>query len=333
MRTRFKFAPIKYALIVYALLISGLGVAGPSPAIAQMCGPDTWKAWTVTQNFRGDRAREEISGVACDLAASRCIAVNDHRPFAQLFSISGRTITPGDSVDLIPGDVEPDAEAAAFADGRFYVAGSHGNSRRTNEANEPSYVVARINAQTGTVEARSDKWRNAISSSAELGPYAAKKLDGGGPGGAGGANIEGLAVWKGRMYLGFRGPSIGGKAFVMSAALDDVFSGGTASLTATTHSLRLGDRTGIRDLAAVETGLLVLSGPVNDEAVTPLIWHWNPESGALDLLGQVSDLPEDVKAETILALPSSDASRYRLLLFFEGEKNGKPAECSVPKPN
>lgn len=327
MRIHFKCALFKCALAIAGLL----GLASATPAAAQMCGPDTWKAWSVTPNFRGDKARREISGAACDHAAGRCIAVNDQRPFAQLFSISGRTITPGDSVDLIPGDTEPDAEAAAFADGRFYVSGSHGNSRRENKPNEPSYVVARINVQTGAVDARSDKWRNAISASAELGPYAAKKLDGGGPDGAGGANIEGLAVWKGRMYLGFRGPSVSGKAFLMSAPIDDVFSSG-AALAAATHSIRLGDRTGIRDLAAVETGLLILSGPVNNDALAPLIWHWNPESGALELLGQVSDLPEDIKAETILVLPDSDAARHRLLLFFEGDKNGRPAECSVPKP-
>lgn len=310
-----------------------IGIFSMSSAFAQACTPATWKAFSVQSNFRGDKAREQLSGAACDETLSRCIAVNDEKEYAQFFAISGTAITPGTSFDFAKGGEEPDAEGAAFAGGYFYVAGSHGNSRKKNNPNAASYVVARIDAKSGLVDGSSTKWRGAISRSAKLGPYAAQPLKNGGPDNAGGANAEGVAVWKDRMYLGFRGPSVRDTAYILSAALGDVFTSPEKDMTAADHEIKLGPRAGIRDLAAVQTGLLILSGPVNDEAVTPSIFHWNPETNKLDMLVQLAALPASTKVETIVVLrDGADQSQYQVLLLFEGAKNGRPVECSLPKP-
>ncbi len=77
-----------------------------------------------------------------------------------------------------------------------------------------------------------------------------------------GVNIEGIAVKDGRMYLGLRGPSENDSAYVISVDARAAFAP-DQELEATADKLQLGPDTGIRDLAAVADGLLVLTGPVN----------------------------------------------------------------------
>ena len=304
----------------------------PAAALAQTCGPASGKTWTVESNFKGDKARTQLSGAACNIAAQvpQCLVVNDEKTYAQRFTISGTTLVPGQSIDLIEGDDEPDAEGAAFWKGSFYVTGSHGNSRKKNKPNEASYVAVRIDATSGKVD-RSDKFRKAIFASGKLGPFAAQPLKDGGPGQAGGANVEGIAVLGDRIYLGFRGPSVGKSAFLLSAPESEVFSNSNAPLTAKDHEVELGARTGIRDLAAVSTGLLILSGPVNEEDVKPAIFHWNPENGKIDRLAAV-ETPAGAKAETLLVLNDTANDSFRVLLIFEGPANGAPIECQIAKP-
>jgi hypothetical protein len=324
--------------LIIASICSAALLAG-GPAVSQICERSADNSWTVKPDFRGGKARTQLSGAACNETISRCIAANDEKTFAQFFTVSGSRIIPDASpIDLTDGDDEPDAEGAAYAGGSFYVAGSHGNSRRKHQPNEQSYVVVRVNAATGTVDGRSGKWRNAIFKSEKLKSYAGQRLKDGGPNQAGGANVEGIAVWNDRMYLGFRGPSVGKNAYALSAPLGEVFDNSDKELNTMDHEIALGEKTGIRDLAAVDTGLLILTGPVNepdnkDEKVDRSIFHWNPETGKLDMLALLSPLAEDVKAETLVVLPDKgDKGRFRVLLILEGIANGDPFECSFPKP-
>src|SRR4051794_29537183 len=100
-----------------------IALAVATPASAQSCVPESWKSWNVQPDFKGDKARKNLSGAACDMAAApwQCIAVNDEKTYVQRFTIAGTTLVPGDSIDLIDGEDEPDAEAGAFAGGNFYV--------------------------------------------------------------------------------------------------------------------------------------------------------------------------------------------------------------------
>ena len=323
---------------LFAASICSAFLMAATAAASEVCKRPAQNSWTVAHPFRGDKARTQLSGAACNKSLSRCIAVNDEKVYAQLFTVSESRITPdASSIDLIAGDDEPDTEGAAFASGSFYVTGSHGNSRKKNKPNEPSYVVVRINAASGAVDGHSTKWRNAIFNSEKLKPYAGQSLKDGGPGQAGGANVEGIAVWKERMYLGFRGPSVGKKAYALSAPIKEIFEKDDKELSAKDHEIELGEKTGVRDLAAVDTGLLILTGPLNepegDEKVSRSILHWNPDSGKLDTIAQLDPLPKDVKAETLVVLPDNgDKSRFRVLLIFEGLADGSPFECSFARP-
>lgn len=147
-----------------------------------------------------------------------------------------------------------------------------------------------------------------------------------------GANIEGIAVKDGRMYLGLRGPSVDGSAFILSVDANAVFTEGQP-LGQDLKELKLGADAGIRDLASVEGGLLVLSGPVNDQAVTPAVFLWNEKTEALKKLGELAipDPLKGAKAETLLVLKDAGGEPWRVLVMFDGPENGAPTEYLIPR--
>jgi Protein of unknown function (DUF3616) len=90
----------------------------------------------------------------------------------------------------------------------------------------------------------------------------------------GGVNIEGIAVKNDRMYFGLRGPSLDGSAFVLSVDAEAVFTK-EGDLKSKVTPLALGLNTGIRDLAAINDGILILAGPTRDETVPYAVWFWD----------------------------------------------------------
>src|SRR5262249_51238739 len=127
----------------------------------------------------------------------------------------------------------------------FYVAGSHGRPRYHCERENPSsYVVARIpvNAATGRPDfddkkgADQPSWvapqievsrhvRAVMLKSAELAPYvdACLQTEEGDHPNRHGVNIEGMAILGSTLYLGFRGPVLGGSAFLLAVDRDGLF--------------------------------------------------------------------------------------------------------------
>jgi hypothetical protein len=297
--------------------------------------------WSVAPAFAKDaEARQNISGAACaptQPAFRSCLAVNDQKKYAQFFSIADNKIVPGAVIRLLgdTADSDPDAEGAAYHNGYFYVIGSHGVGR-VNAKENSSFVVFRfkVNAQTGkpafevtdsrVVSAieKSGVLRAALHKAETIGAFAEKPLN------ANGVNIEGVALEGDRLYAGFRGPSVEGRAFILSAAIDGLF--GRKELDVKVHMLALGSSMGIRDLAQVNGGLLVLSGPVNDQEIAPAVFLWNAASGALKKLAELSGTPPGAKAETLLVL-EQQPQRYRVLVMYDGPANGQPTEYSLSR--
>jgi hypothetical protein len=118
---------------------------------------------------------------------------------------------------------------------------------------------------------------------------------------------------------------------VLSADADAVF--GKKNLHTAVHALPLGPTTGIRDLAAVRDGILVLAGPVNDQPVTPAVFLWNEKTAALRKLGELAipDQYKKHKAETLLVLGDKKGKPYRVLVMFDGPENGGPTEYLIPR--
>jgi hypothetical protein len=328
--------PARTGLVL--LLVAGL--AGTTHA-AEPITPVA--AWSVTGDFeKGEEARTNLSGAACVTTAppfKSCLIVNDQKNYAQFFAIKGTRLIPGAVIRLRAEGAEgdPDAEGAAYHRGFFYVIGSHGRTRHGNQPNDASYAVFRFRVGkngaprfkvsdtkvAGVVS--SERLRGAIKDAAGLRDFYDTPLA------QNGANIEGIAVKRGRIYLGFRGPSVEGRAFILSAGADAVFS--AKPLDAKVDTVALGETTGIRDLAAVDDGILILSGPVNEQAVTPAVHHWNEKTGALRKLGDLAipDAYRKHKAETLLVLRDAKKKPYRVLIMFDGPPNGGPTEYEIPR--
>jgi hypothetical protein len=311
-----------------------LGVA--TGVSAQTVAPEP-QQWVVKPDFaKKPDARKQISGAACvptTPALRSCLAVNDEKKYAQFFSIDGNTLVPGAFIRLRgekePGD--PDAEGVAYGGGYFYVIGSHGRSRHGDEDNDSSYNVFRfkVDPATGKTPFKpsdddvvgvdpSGKLRDLIAGTAPLDKFFNKPLK------DGGLNIEGLAVENGRMFIGFRGPSIDKSAYIMSVDAEAVFKGPLP--VSKVDPLPLGENVGIRDLAAVDGGLLVLAGPMREEDVPYSILLWDTNSRTIKkkfgVLGSAS-IPKGAKAETLLVLETGP-NHYRVLVMFDGAKNGGP---------
>jgi Protein of unknown function (DUF3616) len=299
--------------------------------------------WKVSEEFKGGKARENLSGAACTTRAppfTSCVIVNDQKKYAQLFSINGSVIRPGKVIRLLGDDQEgdPDAEGAAYDAGYFYITGSHGRSRRSDKKNDSSYVVFRfpVNSNTGEPTFDGDevvglqtshRIRDVIKN--KVPDFYDKPLM------ENGANIEGIAVKDGRIYFGLRGPSDKSNAFIISVDAKAAFTPDQDLQLPPQlpFTLQLGPDTGIRDLAAVANGLLVLTGPVNDQKVTPAIRHWDPNTR---ILGPARELqiPDDAnggKAETLLILKDVAGEPWRALVIFEKPENGAPTEYAIPR--
>ena len=156
------------------------------------------------------------------------------------------------------------------------------------------------------------------------------------PGKENGIDLEGVAAVGDRLYIGCRGPVLRGNwtpvvrcRFGEPVADPEVLY------------LPLGGR-GVRDLARVRDGFLVLAGPVGDGPGSFQVYHWDGldclpgtretgRPGRVNLLGEVS--PDGgPKAEALAVLAETDAG-YEVLVVFDGEPNGGPTRYRVTRPD
>ncbi|MBR0904400.1 DUF3616 domain-containing protein [Bradyrhizobium liaoningense] len=279
-----------------------------------------------------DQPRMNLSGAACVPTTPKftsCLIANDEKKYAQFFSIEGNALVPRNLILLSDEEKDPDAEGVAYDDGFFYVTGSHGRSRHSDKKNLSSYTVFRIavDPQTGVPKTKPDanrvdgveqssRLRKVLKNDDDVEAYFNESLA------EGGINIEGIAVRNGRMYLGLRGPSLKRRAYVLSVNADALFTKHD-DLKPRARSLELGKDAGIRDLAVVRDGLLILAGPTRDEDVPYSVWLWDGSSEAAKPLAtlDLSKVKEGAKAEILLPL-EEDAAGIRVLVMFDGVENG-----------
>ncbi len=93
------------------------------------------------------------------------------------------------------------------------------------------------------------------------------------------------------------------------------------------------DGRGIRDLAALEEGFLVLAGPIGDGDGSYELYWWNgedclTEAGRLTMLGELTG--DNATKPEGLAIRSEDADRIELLVISDGRTSADVYE--VPKP-
>jgi hypothetical protein len=332
---------MKLLCVLNALTLAAVSPAVSTAARAAGCtaDPDV-RQWMID----GDAARgTDISGAAC-APDGRCLMVSDEKRRAWFFGLDQIHPTEPkliirDQVKLNPasGDEEADAEGAAFDGGHFYAIGSHGTSRHKNEFQASRYSVYRVEPD-GTLEA-SGKLVPLLAGVPGISEHFCTKPGAGScqPLQDGGANIEGLAARNGTLYLGFRSPSPGGKAFIVRLAEKALFGQAVPDLQ--TLQIDLGQDAsgrdlGIRDIAAVADGFLILAGPAlpeGDEAVgSGKIFHWRQGESRPRLLKDLTVKDKGVKPEVLLLIDET-ATAYRALVMCDGVAGGSPVEYEICK--
>jgi len=330
-----------------ALGLCALALAGAAAALAAAAAGDEAADgivkvadWQVEGHFIQD---EDMSGLACD-GAGTCVAASDETTGVQVFHVKDRRIVADVYVDLLASHGEIDIEGLALAGDYFYAAGSHGASRKKAEIQPNRYKIVRVPvavaaavraAGTGEVDAYGKAevatLHDFIKSNPTLGPYADVRLQ------RNGVNIEGLAVKDGKLYAGFRGPSIDGRAAVLVVDEAQLFGGSWPDPVL--RQVRLGRGIGIRDLVATADGFLILSGDAgvkqhDGHASRFELGHaarlhlWDGSSEDAIVLGSLRGGSGD--AEGLLLLDEDDEG-YRVLVVHDGVGGGAPVEYRVSR--
>ncbi|MGF7151821.1 hypothetical protein FHS96_005489 [Sphingomonas zeicaulis] len=321
--------------------------------------------WEVTKDlkFKVDNSIPEynVSGMACSLSdkSSRiCVIIDDELTFAERVNVRGRKIEPDAPIELVtastpvgtapvipcddvkkPNDL--DGEAVAESEGSFYVIGSHGCGRNKGAFRSSSFLLARI-PLVGT-PAVTYRVSEALQGCPDIGGRYGKWLqdftgkDGKPRADDNGLNIEGLAITGGRMWIGLRGPvlrregSPSDEAFIISLDADAPFIV-DKPLQARLYSVGLGPERGVRDLAALGDGrILILAGPRIGGGIDYAIYVFDPRNGTAVAIATLRQHDPAQKQEGLVVL-REDRNTVDLLLLQDGVKNGGPYEVQVNVP-
>jgi hypothetical protein len=247
-------------------------------------------------------------------------------------------------------DVEVDVEALAADKNTIYALGSHSitrkridrpkdasashkaNVKRFSEPSEPAPERAKLyrfefDPATGKASAapKEISLRAMIDGQAVLKPFAAIASK------ENGIDLEGLAVDGVTLFAGFRGPVLRhGFAPVLKFTFDSPKDAALVFVPL--------DGRGIRDLAKVPDGILVLAGPTGDSDQSHRLYRWNGQDcipgtsgpgGKLEYLGEVPT-QSGGKAEA-LVVNSSEGDAYVVTFFYDSLPAGGPQRFRVPK--
>lgn len=307
---------------------------------------------TVAGQFGEDgEPSEDVSGLACDWQGdgepTRCLMISDEGTEAQWVEFADNMLTAAGRFALFASALpradfgtpprglcdeenldqrEFDGEAASFdGSGTYYLVGSHGCSRDSGELRPAQFLVAAIDGATNDIRL-SYRLSELLSAHPLLSGYFGASLHR-----ANGLNIEGMAATGSRLIFGLRAPVIDGMAYLFETMPGAIFGDRRLSPDdGLVVAIPLGADTGIRDLAALPDGrLLILSGPAQEQAV-PYRIHLRSEDGALTTLETI-DPPGEGKAEA-LAVIGVDGGAVDVLVLFDSAANGAPRliELSLP---
>lgn len=317
-------------------------------------------------NSDADGKPRGISGMGCLGTSSdptrECLVINDEETLGEIVLLgkdglrpTGKPVTFTHKKDPIDGIVGREQKANCGETGKYgdldgeavaienkvdrtyvYVAGSHscsggGKYKASNYLLvrfKPASAVSFVGTGDPVIE-RSFRVADLLLLTPELhDAYGRPKGQG--------TNIEGLAVIGETLYAGMRTPVDNGTSFIASARTDDLFAPGHEPLKAvgTPIRLSLGTNTGIRDLAALaDGGLLILSGPTTSQAdVGYKIWYLpKPLSTSVpvELVTVTTNAKPKTEAEVAKAesitVTSESEDRVTVIVNYDNIDEGAPA--------
>lgn len=263
-----------------------------------------------------------------------------------------------------PGKEEFDLEGLAVGGNAFYAIGSHSAARRSADGKGRTQAknLERMHERIREAPERKVLFRAQLGADGSLGvePPATlqqiikdearsdPKTEGifaralGVPGKENGVDIEGLAAEGTTLWVGFRGP-------VLRHGYVPVLRVNAANYPTLTREdvlfVSLGGR-GIRDIARVSGGFLVLAGPVGDSDQSTQLVFWDGRScvagsdaqacvaKVLGEIAPVTGVDGDGatavgRAEGVAVL--EDGASFRVLVVFDGVQGGAPTDFIVAR--
>lgn len=284
-------------------------------------------------------------------------------------------------VDPENGKWNIDGEGVAFSDGGpskpdyFYIVGSHGHPRdrdgKLDALDDAGEIKARFDASSVLIRLQIDpgsigsegkakkppKGETLVDlrpiiyeepSLAPLRPFLGRRLEEK----RRGLTIEGIAAVHGRLYVGLRAPTLAAdlsvrvpsteeeRAVVISFDRDAPFD--RTPPNAQLSLLPLGQKRGVRDLAAHGSDILVLAGPAYEPNTAEAagkpgeyaiyLWDRSNETRKLKDLPPYGEDGKALKPEALLPLRTNSDGTVDVLVLFDGATEGGPRQVTLPRP-
>lgn len=295
-------------------------------------------------SFEGDVFEDkDLSGMAC-VSETRCLIGADEGKQVQVLELSkkARLLRVMTDVVLLDSGSEIDIEAIAVDNDSYYIIGSHGVSKKDGKIQKNRYKIFRFRVDPATglpamgihsetrrpIDLQIGSLSSILKNDAVLGRYFQKPLQ------HNGVNIEGLAAKYGQLFVGFRSPNLGGKAYVMEIAAEQIF-GGKKGRNYRLHSLSLGKGYGIREIVAAGSCFLIIAGNSGSEPSDKfpksenyredrgyVMFSWDGKSSQVQRIGPIKNAPG--KAEAMVVLSESE-QQITVLILFDGADKGNPS--------
>ncbi|MEO1622496.1 MAG: DUF3616 domain-containing protein [Cyanobacteria bacterium J06632_3] len=245
---------------------------------------------------------QEISAIAFTpdgsmwLGSDELLSVERLSPIAPCIYGKHKSFQSSDFVELFDQDSEIDIEAMDYSEGYLWLVGSHSTKRKKPKGNkaekdiqslsevesEPNrYQLSRVPIVNGqpvkshqsaappltaaTLRRTSphNQLMDALIQDKHLGPFIEAQI----PSKDNGFDIEGLAVYSKRVFLGLRGPVLRGRAVILELEVEEKEPGildlkaiGDNSEYYRKHFVNL-NGLGIRELCLDDNNLIILAGP------------------------------------------------------------------------
>jgi hypothetical protein len=203
---------------------------------------------------------------------------------------------------------EADIESLDVADGRLWICGSHSLTRRSQEKSRSERVDPRIRKRpsrrlfgalpiskdgaviTGPGHAlpygKTGSLRAVLGAKPHIAPFM------GLPSKENGFDVEGMVLFRRKVYVGMRGPVVDNIAVVAELRTTTSFSIDPA--TVFLHFVDL-DGLGVRDLTRWKDGILIIAGPVSGADGPFALLHWRPRrTDAIQKPVRLAQLPSGV---------------------------------------